>query len=422
MPLLFLMDIAGTVPLVICLMLWMIQKNSFQGKIGLSLLKLSIFFYLVPVQLIYYVLPNSVVEFWKPTVYVEGPVREYYHNEFIVPYHQQYMWFPSWLLPAIGIWGCCILLFIVLQRKKYRKLVKTLDACAVPDKNRKAVYRLSLKNIHSPYSVGFLKNYIVMPEEMGVLDSSKILYEHELCHIKNKDTWYKFLCVAAICLHFYDPFVYILIFMYNELCEYVCDAHVIKNLDLEERKKYAQLLVYFAGNETGTFAPWENNFALSKLNIKRRVTYVMRKEKKVVGEKLFPLFLGILGMVIWTTTIWAYEPPKTTWWNPKEELAEGDFMEFTPEGYESELIEEVDFSKSDIVWQENGKEAEPVYSLDGNADHCIHDYRQGLISYHTRNNTGGCTVTRYEMTKCKKCQNIKSKEIYNSTAYKICPH
>lgn len=32
MPLLFLMDIAGTVPLVICLMLWMIQKNSFQGK------------------------------------------------------------------------------------------------------------------------------------------------------------------------------------------------------------------------------------------------------------------------------------------------------------------------------------------------------------------------------------------------------
>lgn len=148
----------------------------------------------------------------------------------------------------------------------------------------------------------------------------------------------------------------------------------------------------------------------------------MRKEKKVVGEKLFPLFLGILGMVIWTTTIWAYEPPKMTWWNPKEELAEGDFMEFTPEGYESELIEEVDFSKSDIVWQENGKEAEPVYSLDGNADNCIHDYRQGLISYHTRNNIGGCTVTRYEMTKCKKCQNIKSKEIYNSTSYKICPH
>lgn len=72
----FTMTIAGTIPLVLCVFLWLIQKENFLIRFGMRLLKFSIFFYLIPVQLFYYICPNSVYYFFKFGNNEEGLLNE----------------------------------------------------------------------------------------------------------------------------------------------------------------------------------------------------------------------------------------------------------------------------------------------------------------------------------------------------------
>ena len=61
MTLLFTMTIAGSLPVLLCLLFCLFCRNSFDAIHGIWLLRIGIFFYLVPVQLLYHVLPAPIV-------------------------------------------------------------------------------------------------------------------------------------------------------------------------------------------------------------------------------------------------------------------------------------------------------------------------------------------------------------------------
>lgn len=54
------MSIAGSVPVVICLLMYLIQRADYSCILGRRLLITGIFFYLIPVQLIKYLIPRDV--------------------------------------------------------------------------------------------------------------------------------------------------------------------------------------------------------------------------------------------------------------------------------------------------------------------------------------------------------------------------
>lgn len=59
MELLACMSIAGSVPVVICLFIYIIQRKNYNYVLGKRLLLTGLFFYLVPVQLIKYLIPEK---------------------------------------------------------------------------------------------------------------------------------------------------------------------------------------------------------------------------------------------------------------------------------------------------------------------------------------------------------------------------
>lgn len=59
MELLACMSIAGSVPVVICLFIYIIQSKNYNYVLGKRLLLTGLFFYLVPVQLIKYLIPEK---------------------------------------------------------------------------------------------------------------------------------------------------------------------------------------------------------------------------------------------------------------------------------------------------------------------------------------------------------------------------
>ena len=56
------MSISGSIPVVICLLLYVIQRENYNYILGRRLLLTGVFFYLVPVQLVkYLILPKDAL-------------------------------------------------------------------------------------------------------------------------------------------------------------------------------------------------------------------------------------------------------------------------------------------------------------------------------------------------------------------------
>jgi len=132
------------------------------------------------------------------------------------------------------------------------------------------IYTNSL--VSSPLLIGFFKPYIVLP----TTDISEVDFKHtimhELTHYKRGDMFYKWLVQLTICLHWFNPLVYLMGREINNACEFSCDESVIKRLDLQEIKAYGNTLL----NALGIGGEYKN--ALS--------TITLSENKKILGERL----------------------------------------------------------------------------------------------------------------------------------------
>ena len=70
-----------------------------------------------------------------------------------------------------------------------------------------------------------------------------LILHHELVHYKRKDIWYKWLFQAALCVHWFNPLVYLFSHKFNVDCELACDETVLKLLSEEGRRAYGNVLL-----------------------------------------------------------------------------------------------------------------------------------------------------------------------------------
>lgn len=430
----FIMTIAGTIPLLLCVLLWLIQGKHFEITLGIRLLKFSLFFYLIPIQLLYYILPNSVYYFFKfhkeSNNYPSDILRIYFDHQLIISAGEWYFWIPTWIFPLFLIWFICILIFAIIEIKKYKRQIKLISSSETFNAQIDGHCILISSNSNGPYSIGFRKTYIIMPEKIFHSEYREVLYRHELCHIQNHDIWLKLLCLLVICLHFYNPFAYMLLFMYNTLCEYRCDAFAVNHLSESERKEYARLLVKISAGAIPLPVVWRNGFAGSKFNIKRRILYIMSKKSGKISVKILSVILSVFTFMACASTIWAYTPPQTTNWTPQQFIgsSENEYIEFlspeflkeSPYYYEEENI---DFSASDIVLKSESGAYIPLQDKDtAPKATCIHTFRLQYLYEHIKKSNGSCSVNKYAINICSKCNHIRKRTLESTLTYPVCPH
>lgn len=114
-------------------------------------------------------------------------------------------------------------------------------------KSRVELYRNPL--IASPMLIGFFRPCIILPvRELGEKELAYIL-GHELSHYQQKDLFYKWMIQLVVCVHWFNPFVYLLEKEVNKSCELSCDEKVISRLDAQARREYGDTLIsYLKGN------------------------------------------------------------------------------------------------------------------------------------------------------------------------------
>ncbi|MDE7187986.1 MAG: M56 family metallopeptidase, partial [Lachnospiraceae bacterium] len=163
--------------------------------------------------------------------------------------------------------------------------------------------------ISSPLLIGFIHPRIILPD--ADLSGSDFYYTmlHELIHYKRRDMLYKWLVQLTICLHWFNPTVYLMGREINHLCELSCDERVIKSLSEEDRKAYGDTLL----NAADTGGSYRDTLASVTLNenkelLKGRLDAIMnyRKMTKSIRTAAI-LFTGIL--IGAATVLGAYASP-----------------------------------------------------------------------------------------------------------------
>ncbi|MBR6322056.1 MAG: M56 family metallopeptidase, partial [Lachnospiraceae bacterium] len=101
-----------------------------------------------------------------------------------------------------------------------------------------------LSGIESPLTYGIIRPVIVIPAG-GFFDRDGWQYalEHEYRHIRNFDFLIKLIAAAAVCMHFWNPLVWLMYFMLNRDIEYACDEMVIGTLGEAEKGAYGRALL-----------------------------------------------------------------------------------------------------------------------------------------------------------------------------------
>ncbi len=151
--------------------------------------------------------------------------------------------------------------------------------------------------ISAPLTYGIFRPVILMPKKMDWKNEKQLHYvlSHEYVHIYRYDTVTKLIATLALCIHWFNPFVWVMYIFFNRDIELACDESVIRQLGEKSKSAYSLMLINMEAAKSGLL-PFCNNF--SKNAIEERITAVMKIKKTSLLAICFAAIL-IVGV---TTT------------------------------------------------------------------------------------------------------------------------
>lgn len=414
--LLICMSIAGTVPLIICLLLLLLQRKKFSYRLGRNLVFLSLVGYLIPFQVVKYLMPEDLLRETDSLMNISYFIN--FDDKEAISYNGISLWMSDWILMVGLCWLFLVSGFSIYEIIKYHRLTRKLKRitetrnCFLPGIGD-VQYRIS-PLIGSPYTIGFLKPFIVAPESLEDSRLSEMIMRHEYSHLRRHDSAVKLLCLLAICLHFYNPLTLLTLLLYTSFSENIADQAATEGFTTEERKAYAVALVNLSARNRQVPVVWKNNLLGAKHTMKRRVEFIMRKNRKT--SKIGTAAAILASVFLSGTTVFGYAPMQTTEAADSVQLNETvSFVDSASNNLfaNSNIYFETDEHVNILV---NDSDLEPRAII------CTHDFKSGYADVHNSKSNGGCEVKTYTAKICKKCNHLVIMDLIGTTNYPKCPH
>ena len=196
--------------------------------------------------------------------------------------------FPVWDMVWIAGLIICAAFFTVTYFRCYREFQMSLPVengvvrrWLETHKLRRRISIRQSDRISSPLTFGVLRPVILMPKRTDWRDETALRYvlEHEFVHIQRFDTVFKLLLIASVCMHWFNPLVWVMYVLANRDIELSCDETVVCRFGSGTRASYAKVLISMEAARSG-FAPLCNHF--SKNAIEERITAIMKTRKTTI--------------------------------------------------------------------------------------------------------------------------------------------
>ena len=134
------------------------------------------------------------------------------------------------------------------------------------------------ETIAAPLSYGVIRPVILMPKNTEWKNIYQLRYvlEHEYVHIRRLDMLTKLIMIAAVCIHWFNPLVWVMYILFNRDLELACDETVVRRFGMDIKSVYATALISMEEKKSG-LTPLCNSF--SKNAIEERIRAIMKIKK-----------------------------------------------------------------------------------------------------------------------------------------------
>lgn len=134
------------------------------------------------------------------------------------------------------------------------------------------------ETIAAPLSYGVIRPVILMPKNTEWKNIYQLRYvlEHEYVHIRRLDMLTKLIMIAAVCIHWFNPLVWVMYILFNRDLELSCDETVVRRFGMDIKSVYATALISMEEKKSG-LTQLCNSF--SKNAIEERIRAIMKIKK-----------------------------------------------------------------------------------------------------------------------------------------------
>ena len=98
------------------------------------------------------------------------------------------------------------------------------------------------EGISTPFVFGIFNPRIYLPAHLQPEERRYVL-EHERVHVARKDYLIKILAWGAVCLHWFNPFVWLAFVLMERDMEMSCDEAVLRKMETDVREEYSRALL-----------------------------------------------------------------------------------------------------------------------------------------------------------------------------------
>lgn len=209
-----------------------------------------------------------------------------------------------WLVVALGL--------LIRKITVYQGFIRYIHAGLTPVSDIELLDRLSITAeqagikkpielcinplVSSPLLTGFFHPCIVLPNADISEKDFKYIVLHELTHYKRQDMFYKWLVQITVCLHWFNPLVYLMSREVTKACEFSCDEAVLAKMGCNHAQDYGKTLL----DAMAAVGRYRENLGAVTLSenkelLKERLGAIMKFKRK---SKAIQLLTGMLTFCI----------------------------------------------------------------------------------------------------------------------------
>lgn len=233
------------------------------------------------------------------------------------------------LLCASFVWIFGVIAMALWGIISYVRLGKSLKNS---ERLRENIYLA--KTVNNAFILGSFRPKIFIPADISEKEREFIII-HEKTHLRRGDHLAKLIMYIALCVHWFDPLVWLSFALFEKDMEMSCDEAAAKNFSRQEKADYSQALLNVSSKRAAAFTA-----CFGESSAKSRIKNILSFKKPAVWVIILCTTVAALSVVFLVT-----DRAETL---PDEKLETAENTEFISETQNREQPENIEFTEMQI--------------------------------------------------------------------------